>query len=86
MANTLRSITVRKLIDLLEGEDPDAQVIFSTNYGDYHHTQQALPLDGEIVGQVTVEKSAYSNSGFALVDENGEEDQDDNEQTFLLIR
>lgn len=87
----LRTITVAKLIDLLEGESPDALVIFSTDYGDYHHTPQALPIKGE-VEEAFIEKSAYSNSGYAVVDVDGltgeemEEADDRGEETYLVIR
>jgi hypothetical protein len=80
MANTLRTITVAKLLELLEGESPDAQVIFAADYGDHGHTEQALPLRGEL-DTVTVEKTAYSNSGFAIT-----ESDDDDAATFLVIR
>ena len=78
----MRTITVAQLIELLEGEDPEARVIFSTDYGDYNHTPQALPLRGE-AEEVQIEKSAYSNSGFSLVTE---DDAEEEGETFLLIR
>ena len=87
----LRTITVAKLIELLEGESPDALVIFSTDYGDHHHTPQALPIKGELDTAV-IEKSAYSNSGYAVVDvdsltsEEIEEADDRGEETYLVIR
>ncbi len=62
-----KTMTVAQLIDLLEGERQDAKVIFSTNYGDYSRTMQALPLRGEC-DEVMIEKSAYSNSGFAVAE------------------
>lgn len=85
-----RTITVAHLITLLEGESPDAHVIFSTNYGDYSRTEQALPLRGEF-DTVTIEKSAYSNSGFAVTSANDEEDEEckpegDRHGSFLVIR
>ncbi len=73
----MRTITVRQLLDLLEDESPDAKVIFSADYGDYHHTEQALPIRGEL-DTVTIEESAYSNSGFAIAESEGE--------SFLVIR
>ena len=89
MAQTLRTLTVKQLIEQLEGQDPDARVIFSTNYGDYSRTQQALPLKGEF-DTVTIEKSAYSNSVFAVaeVDEEDEECKAPGDQhgSFLVIR
>ena len=81
----LRTITVARLIDLLEGESPDALVIVSTDYGDHHHTPQALPLRGELE-TVTVEKSAYSNSGYAIAEPEDGDDEDGEDETFLVIR
>ena len=83
----LRTITVRELIDLLEGEDEQALVIFTADYGDHYHTAQALPLRGECEA-VTIEKSAYSNSGFAIEDERDADAQndDDVDTTYLVIR
>jgi hypothetical protein len=78
----MNSITVRQLQELLEGEDPDALVIFTADYGDYHHTAQALPLRGEL-DNATIVKSAYSNSGYAL-DEDGDEGPDG--ATYVVIR
>lgn len=83
------TLTVAELIELLEGEDPTMKVIFSTNYGDYHNTPQALPIGSE-VREVTIAESGYSNSGFEVI-ERGEGDDDDDEaeeiekETFLLI-
>lgn len=79
----LRTITVRQLRELLDGEDDDLPVIFSTDYGDYHHTQQALPLIGE-TDEVLVEESAYSNSGFAVA--NDADGDPDTYTPYLLIK
>jgi hypothetical protein len=91
MASKLRTITVADLKRLLDGEEDDALVIFSTDYGDYHHTPQALGLRGE-TEEVFVEESAYSNSGFAvqreedLDDDELDEAENDEDRKFLLIR
>lgn len=77
-----RTITVAKLIELLEGENPDTKVIFACDYGDYHHTTQALNIKGE-TEEVTIEKSAYSHSGFAVA---SEEPEDDDYETYLLLK
>lgn len=73
-------MTVQQLIDELKNLDPHAHVVFSTDYGDYHHTAQAIPaqevveLDDEL--EIVVE-SAYSNSGLALLDLSDVDDPDD---------
>lgn len=71
-----KTLTVGELRDLLEDYDEEALVVFTTDYGDYHRTQQALPLRGEVEEDVEVVESAYSNSGYRLVDAD-EEDADD---------
>ena len=86
MPKTLRTITVRDLIDLLEGESPDARVIVSADYGDHSHTEQALPLRGEL-DTVTITKTAYSNSGWAIAEPDEDaEDSDSSDETFLVLR
>jgi hypothetical protein len=85
MARQLKTITVGELKDLLDGYDEDTPVIFSADYGDYHHTPQALPLKGE-AEDVTVTETGYSNSGFAVVTEEDEEIDYDEDEQFLLIR
>lgn len=86
---TLKTLTVAQLIDLLQDQDPDARVLFSTCYGDYGRTQQALPLKGQF-DEVTIERSAYSNSGFAVAELDEEEEEckreGDRHGSFLVIR
>jgi len=88
----MKTITVGELRSLLEDQPDDMEVIFTTCYGDYSRTQQALALVGE-VDTVTIVKSAYSNSGFAIQDsddvyaDDGElRDNDDNYVPYLVIR
>ena len=78
----MSTITVRQLIDLLEGEDQDAKVLFTCDYGDYSHTDQALAISGE-TEEVLIEKSAYSHSGFAIAKD---DDDPDNTKKYLVIR
>lgn len=78
----MKTITVAELIEILQEAEPTARVIFSTDYGDHTHTEQALPLCGEIE-EVLITKTAYSNSGFAIVDA---EDETGPEETYLVIR
>lgn len=82
---SFKTITVEQLIDLLEDEDPTALVVFAADYGDYHHTEQALPIRGEIE-PVCIEKSAYSNSGFAIAEDDRDAEDFVNEETVLVIR
>ncbi len=83
----LRTITVAELIELLEDQPKDARVILGADYGDRCHTEQALPLRGECE-QVTISKSAYSSSGYAIAepDEDDDEETADGNETFLVIR
>jgi hypothetical protein len=69
----LRTLKVSQLIAMLEDEDPDALVVFACDYGDYHHTQQALAIEG-CIQEEELEKSAYSQSGWAVRGEGEEED------------
>jgi hypothetical protein len=75
MARTLRTITVARVEALLEGLDPETPVIFTADYGDYHHTPQALPLRGE-AEEVTVSESGYSSSGWRIDDDDLGDDED----------
>ena len=83
MARGLRTITVRELLDLLEGESPDMRIIVTADYGDHSHTAQALPLKGEFE-TVTVSESAYSSSGFAIAEPDDDDEED--AETFLVLR
>jgi len=71
------SYTVRQLIEELQlCGDQDANVLFVCDYGDYHHTQQALPVS-EIVEVETddLAESAYSHSHVAFVGDESEPDE-----------
>lgn len=81
---TMRTITKAELLEALEELNDDDKIIVTADYGDYHHTRQALPLKGE-VEEVSITKSAYSNSGFALADDD-DEDDDDETETYFVIR
>lgn len=77
------AIKVSDLIDLLKDCDPEARVLFACNYGDYHNTQQALPVDSpEEMDSDELYETAYSHSGIALAEHeedryDGDEDDDD---------
>jgi hypothetical protein len=87
-----RSIELDELIEILQEARKDhggeIQVIFGADYGDHGHTTQALDIEGE-VEKVSIEQSGYSHSGFAIVDEEEDEeglDLDDDEPVFLRIK
>ena len=80
-----RTITVAELRELLEDQADQALVVFSANYGDYHNTQQALPLRGE-VEECSLTKTAYSNSGYAIAEPDDEDAEDMGGETYLVIR
>lgn len=75
---TLQTITKRQLLDLLDDVEDDARIVFSSDYGDRGHTEQAHEIKGEIE-QVKVHESAYSASGFAIAENDDDEDDDDRE-------
>src|SRR5262245_17787558 len=74
-----KCLTVGELIEELQGYDASLPVIFTADYGDYHHTEQALPLLSISESyDCSLKESAYSKSGVA-VRECEEEDLDDEE-------
>lgn len=85
MAQSGRYMTVRDLIEALRECDLDALVVFSTTYGDYHDTMQALPVETvdelDDGGEVLIE-TAYSRSGVGIAHafESGEFDEDDTDE------
>jgi len=83
-----KSITVKELIRLLENYDEDAQVILASDYGDRVHTQQVHFIDSDIK-EVAIGDSAYSNSGFRVLDEEDEmeekEEKEEQEEKYLLL-
>lgn len=80
----LRTITVAQLRAALDGEDDDALVVFTADYGDYHHTPQALPLRG-LIDEATISESGYSHSGYQL-DTDDDPDPAFDAPKYLVIR
>lgn len=70
LASTGRCLTAGKLAAILGDCDPDAVVLLASDYGDYHHTEQALPVtkvddtNSRYIGPTT-----YSASGLCTLDE-----------------
>lgn len=72
-----RTVTLRELAAIVDdaarrfGED--TPVAFVCSYGDYNNTQQALPFGRSDVELVRLEESAYSSSGWAIQQGEGDE-------------
>ena len=78
---TKKTMDLDELIAMLEdtreiygGNTP---VFMTADYGDYYHTTQALPIMDVDSGDI--EESGYSNSGFAVSDE-------EDEETFIFLQ
>ena len=84
MAESGRYMTVRDLIEALRDCDRDALVVFSTTYGDYGDTMQALPVEtvDELDDCELLTETAYSRSGVSIVNafETGEYDEDETDE------
>ena len=80
----LLSITVADLIAALQDEDPEALVVFSSDYGDITHTEQVHAIKGE-VEEVTLEETAYSGSGWAVRHADDDDDEDADETVPVLV-
>lgn len=77
------ALTVADLIEELKNYPRDAKVLFQVGYGDYHNTQQALPVAccdslEDLSGCLVT--SAYSKSQVAI-----EEDEDREEFDNYII-
>lgn len=75
----MRGLTAAQLILELSTFPPDAVVCFACDYGDYHHTQQLLPVEtvDETQCDEALVESAYSRSGLAVEEIDFEDDDDD---------
>jgi len=84
MATTFKSITKAELLEALEDLADDDQIAFASDYGDHCHTQQVHRLKGNI-GEHELRESAYSDSGWALVDpEYSDEADKDMQRVYIL--
>ena len=77
---------VSELIELLQGENPDAEVHFSYNYGDHWRTQVAPKVDSVEVGQVRY--SDYHRMPKVVERDYDDEDDstNDNEVQVVILR
>ena len=75
MARQFHTTTKEELIAALEDLPKGARVAFASDYGDHVHTQQVHRLRGDIEEQ-DIYESAYSDSGFAVANDEDDEDFD----------
>jgi len=71
------TLTITELIDELKDirrNFGDIDVWSSSNYGDYHNTEQLVPI-AEVVTCIPI-KEAYSRSGLGMPSQRDEEDED----------
>ena len=81
------ALTVAQLRDALEYFDDDALVVFTTSYGDYGDTMQALPVEATnaLTNNYLTECDGYSRSGVAiLTDPEGSEPDEDRPTVVVL--
>ena len=69
---------VAELIELLQMENPEAEVHFSYTYGDYWRTQVAPTVDSVEVGRVKF-------SDYHRMDKVVDEDEDEETQEVVLL-
>jgi len=78
------TITLQELVDELTDyleEHGDKPVLITSDYGDHCHTEQALGV--KEVSFCHVEQSAYSSSGYAVIQNSlGEDD----EESVIVLR
>ena len=86
------AITARHLREALESVHDDTAILFVCDYGDYHNTQQVLPVGDFLMDSSASDlyTSGYSNSGVALIedDSNDEPREYPEEENYpiLLLR
>ena len=66
----MECLTVGELITQLSIFDPNTPVVACCDYGDRNNTMQAIPVTE--LADVFIEETAYSDSGFKVVDEGSE--------------
>lgn len=76
------AMTVAELRDALQDFDDDALVVFTTSYGDYHRTKQALPVEraDEMPSVYVLAESAYSHSDVSIEPCDFDSDEEPNEE------
>lgn len=79
-----KTTTVEELIEALQEHDPKAFVVFASDYGDRGNTMQVHAIDGD-VDEIQIRKTAYSASGWAVLESDDMREEDANVPCVLLI-
>lgn len=74
---------IAALQEAREDHGGDKKVVFASNYGDRCRTQQAHGLRGRVEETALVE-SGYSDSGYAVADDDSDMDGDDDNVVLLI--
>lgn len=77
-----RTLTVGQLIEKLQEHSLDAKVLIGCDYGDRHHTTQALTIHE--VEELPISETAYSSSGMKVRSE--EEPEEEGEVYAIVIQ
>jgi hypothetical protein len=81
-----QTITVGRLIELLQDCDPNAPVGFAAPYGDHGRTEQAFPISDGGLETRHIMETGYSNSGMGTVsDEEIEVNEDEDGPAAVII-
>lgn len=81
MANTLQTLTVGQLREMLALYDDDMPAVVACGYGDSCDTKQAVAI-GEVADNVFLSETCYGDSGFKVV-EDGDQEEGDQEVVVL---
>lgn len=79
----INTLNVGQLIDHLKQFPEDLPVVFQSDFGDYHHTQQALFID-DCSEVANISKTEYSTSKWK-VDFNSQSTDSDNTVKALVL-
>lgn len=87
------ALTVAEVIEELKQYDPGARVVFTCDYGDIGHTQQALPVSnvselGDLGPERLVE-GPYSRTGIIVeesIDDEWFDEEDEGDTNIIILR
>ena len=79
MKKPIKSLTVKELMEALEGMDPDLPVMFAYNYGDHGRTEVAASID--TLEEMPVQWSDYHRMHKVMGEDQSEADISD----FVVI-